>query len=147
MVEVIPESSAESTTAAGTDEVAVGVVQVFRYGVQLASHVSRSGGAGASLDFQGVRLLPASATSGPVLEVDLVNEGDLAARTTAWVELYDEEGTRVARREGKAYLVYPGTAVRQRLDLSDVPAGTYEALVVMDTGSEDLTGAQYTLSL
>jgi hypothetical protein len=33
------------------------------------------------------------------------------------------------------------------VDLSDVPAGKYTAMVVMDTGGEYVTGAQYALEL
>jgi hypothetical protein len=37
--------------------------------------------------------------------------------------------------------------VRHRLSLEDLPAGTYEALVIVDTDGSRAVGAQYTLVL
>jgi hypothetical protein len=41
--------------------------------------------------------------------------------------------------------MYPGTSVRQRIVLPDLPEGEYRALVVVDAGGDDAFGAEYTI--
>ena len=66
-------------------------------------------------------------------------------RPEMYVELFDERGASVGTFRGALYRMYPGTSVRQSIDLTTVPPGTYKALVVVDAGADDVFGAQYTL--
>lgn len=143
MVEGIPRTSAESTLADETTP-QFGVRQVTRYGVQLATHLVGDGQ--AAIDFQQVRL-QTTEQGGRLLEVDLENRGERFTHSTLWVELYAEDGSAQGRRDGTASRIYPGTSVRQRIDLSDLAPGRYEALIVVDSGEENVVGAQYTLEL
>lgn len=143
MVEGIPRNSAESTLGDETTP-QYGVRQVTRYGVQLASHVV--GDSQPAIDFQQVRL-QTNQHGARVLEVDLANRGERFARSTVWVEVYAEDGSAQGRRDGAANRIYPGTSVRQQIDLSDLAPGRYEALIVVDSGEENVVGAQYTLEL
>ncbi len=143
MVEGIPRNSAESTL--GDDSTPqYGVRQVTRYGVQIATHLL--GSERPAISFQQVRL-QTSESGGRVLEVDLENQGELFAQSTLWVELYAQDGTAQGRRDGTSTRIYPGTSVRQQIDLSDLTPGQYEALIVVDSGEENVVGAQYTLEL
>lgn len=143
MVEGIPRSSAESTLGDDTTP-HYGVRQVTRYGVQIATHLL--GSERPTIGFQQVRL-QTSESGGRVLEVDLENQGELFAQSTLWVELYAQDGTAQGRRDGTSTRLYPGTSVRQQVDLSDLTPGQYEALIVVDSGEENVVGAQYTLEL
>jgi hypothetical protein len=143
MVEGIPRNSAESTL--GDDSVPqYGVRQVTRYGVQVATHLL--GSERSTIGFQQVRL-QTNESGGRVLEVDLENQGELFAQSTLWVELFTQDGTAQGRRDGTSTRIYPGTSVRQQVDLSDLSPGQYEALIVVDSGEENVVGAQYTLEL
>jgi hypothetical protein len=53
----------------------------------------------------------------------------------------------VEDRLGERARVYPGTSVRRAIDLTDVPAGAYKALLVADAGDESVYGATYALLL
>lgn len=144
MVEGIAPGSAESTLGQAQNVPRYGVRQVTRYGIQLATHIS---GAGTpTIGFESIRL-QAEEDGARVLEVDIQNEGDRLAESTMWVELYTSDGGAQGRRDGAAYRIYPGTSVRQRIDLSDLAPGAYEALIVVDAGNDHVVGAQYTLEL
>ncbi len=83
------------------------------------------------------------------MQVDIENIGERLLKSFLWAELYDEEGSYVGRFEaGEFHIrIYPGTSVRYRVDLSQVPKGAYRALVVADCGGEDIFGVTYTLEL
>ena len=51
----------------------------------------------------------------------------------------------IGRFEGRRKRIYPSTSVRYTVDLSNVPQGTYKALVVADSGGDYIFGANYTL--
>jgi hypothetical protein len=120
----------------------VGIAPSIRYAVQLATHVG-----------QGERRIALEhahlTTDGGAraLEVDVVNTGAHADRLELRVDLFDAEGAPAGRLASSRGLVYPGTSIRQRFDLSSLAAGTYRALLVVDTGTDDVFGAEYTLRL
>ena len=66
-------------------------------------------------------------------------------RPDVYVELFNEQGASLGKFSGLKYRIYPGTSVRQLIDVSTVPKGTYKALIVVDAGGDDVFGAQYTL--
>ena len=82
-----------------------------------------------------------------VLLVDVENVGERLLRPFVWAELYDSEGMVVGTFEGDRFRTYPGTSVRYRIDVSDVPEGSYKALVVADCGEEDAFGIQYSITI
>lgn len=144
MVEGLKPGSAESSPATGQSRrPAIGILPTTRFGIQIATHV---GGAGkARVEFSRPQVI--TAAGGKQLIVDVVNTGDLAYRPELRVELYDEGGTlRRTLREQRG-LVYPRCSVRQTFDLGRLPAGNYRALVVVDTGGDEVFGAQYRLAL
>jgi hypothetical protein len=79
--------------------------------------------------------------------VDLFNRGDYLATTDTWVEVYDAAGRRIDRRKGSAYRLFPGTSVRQRIELGELAPGTYEVLVLVEAGADEVFAAQYTVTI
>lgn len=147
MVEGIPPNSPTSTLGDAT-HIHLGVQQVTRYGVQIATHVI---GQPADLPLKAVVLpdvnLVQQENGAKVLNIAVENTGVQMIRPAMWVEVYDEQGQSKGRIEGAVYRIYPGTSILQQFDLGQLPAGTYQALVVVDAGGNDLFGAQYTLDL
>lgn len=127
-----------------TPEPVVGVRATVRFGIQVATHVPgeaqhalRLGNPRVTVDEGGSRSL----------EFQLVNEGGVGYRPAVSVEMYDDMAVLVATLEAQRGLIYPGTSALQRFDLSNLPGGSYEAVVVVDTGALEVFGAQFTLTL
>jgi len=144
MVELIGKDSPESAARPQEGKVQLGVRQVVRYGIQLVTNIGDTGS--PKPYFLGTKLL-AKKEGGRILRVDLENEGNRWMKPTLWAELFDERGRSVGKFEGGTMRIYPGTSVRYRIDLSEAPDGKYKALVVGDTGGDNVFGATYTLKL
>lgn len=142
MVEPIAQGSPESPKAAA-DNVAVGVLQVLRYGIQIVTQVGSGGSRG--LRFSQFQL--AAENGKRILVVDLENNGERWLRPNVWTELYDDKGTYVGRFAAGAQRLYPGTSARFRAELTGVQDSLYKALVVADCGGDDVFGANVTLRL
>lgn len=136
MVEAVDEAPAAVRSGR------VGIAPTIRYAVQLATHV---GQAERHIALEGARLTTDGGEK--ALQVDVVNTGQQADRLELRVDLFDAEGTPVGRLASTRGLVYPGSSIRQRFDLGAIPAGTYRALLVVDTGTAAVFGAEYTLRL
>lgn len=144
MIEGIGKGSAESTLPPDPGKTQMGIQQTIRYGIQLATHIAETGE--KKISFLNAQLVTKD-DGGRFLQVDIENTGDLGIRPEVYVELFDESGASVGRYEGNRFRMYPGTSVRQMINLSKAPLGNYRALVVVDTGGDDVFGAQYTIKL
>lgn len=144
MVESVDPSSAESTTGDADEERQMGFRQVTRYGVQLAVHF-RSG-AERNVAFDGIQLL-ADEEGHTWFQADVLNTGLLMMRPDVYMRVFDADGGEYGPFEGVQYRLYPGTSVRQRIDLSGLGPGTYQALLIVDNGDEAVFGGQYELTL
>ena len=140
MVEEIPKSSPESTQAEEVES-QIGITQIVRYGIQMITHIGDSGE--RKLKFIETKLL--RETKSRLLQVDIENTGQRWLRPYLWAELYDDTGRYIGRFENGRKRIYPGTSVRYKVDLSDVPKGIYKALVVADCGGDYVFGAERTL--
>jgi hypothetical protein len=144
MIEGIPSSSDESahrTPSRGRTEVAIRAT--VRYGVQLVTHVGESGE--AKIEIKGTRV--EAAEKGRRLTFDILNTGGRASTPVVRVEVFDATGTNVHTVEQRKGLLLPESALRQQVDLGTLPTGSYEVLVVVDTGGDEVVGAQYTLQI
>lgn len=144
MIEGIGKGSAESTLPRDPTKTQMGIQQTIRYGIQLATHIPQTGE--KKIHFVNAQLVTKD-DGGKFLQVDIENTGDIGIRPEVYVELFDESGASVGRYEGHRYRLYPGTSVRQMINLSKAPQGEFRALVVVDTGGDDVFGAQYTIKL
>lgn len=141
MVESVPDAPKPS---ANSEKKTFGISQVTRYGIQVASHITGTGNSDlAIMDTQLVK----TDSGDSQLHLSIVNKGDLMVRPDVWIEVYDVEGNPVGRRDGFKNRIYPGTSVRQQVVLGSLPNGQYRALVIMDAGSEEVYGAEYTLAV
>ena len=130
--------------SAVTDETGQNVLSirhVIRYAIQMVTHIGESGT--RAISFLNTELLKEEGTR--ILQVDIENTGERFMKLIVWSELYNDEGGFIGRFEGGERRLYPGTSVRYEIDLSEVPEGTYQALVVADGGGDDIFGINYTM--
>jgi hypothetical protein len=142
MVEGIAKGSAESAVQKDNSKPQMGIRQTIRYGIQVATHIAQTGT--KKIDFLDAKLVTRD-DGKKILQVDIGNSGEVWVRPTMYVELFDDKGVSKGKFPGVAYRLYPGTSVRQMIDLSSVDKGSYKALVVVDAGGEDAYGAEYNL--
>ncbi|HET9684463.1 MAG TPA: hypothetical protein VFP15_10190 [Gemmatimonadaceae bacterium] len=121
----------------------IGLGAVFRYAVQVATHLPTAGSRKVRLTKLGAFT---DSTRARVLDVVVENAGERAYRPNLWVELYDARGALRKRLEQQRGLLYPGTSVKQHFDFGVLPAGVYKALVFADTGDDTVSAAQYKLT-
>jgi hypothetical protein len=140
MVEPITPDSPESGMKKKR-EPSIGVRQVFRYGIQIATHIQDTGV--RMLKFLDVRLLTEEGKK--ILRVDVENVGERYLRPLLSVELYTKKGVCVGRFDGGQLRTYPGTSVRFKVDLGSPAPETYKALVVADCGGDDIFGSTYNI--
>jgi len=140
MIEVVP-SGPEATGEHDGPEVSMGITQVFRYAVQVVTHIGESGE--RNLEFLETKLL--SDGDSKTLQVDLENIGQRWLRPVLWTEVYGMDGEYIGRFEGGKLRIYPGTSVRYKVDLTELSSADYNAVVVADCGGDDVFGAKYTL--
>lgn len=143
MVEGISPGSVESGVPR-SDKKEMGITQTIRYGIQIATTIAATGS--RNIRFIETKLLRNSDEE-PILQVDIENTGSIGLRPDVYVELFDAQGISRGKFEGVKYRIYPGTSVRQSIQLGSAPSGTYKALIVVDAGGDDAFAAQYTLTL
>ena len=144
MVEGIAKGSAESTLPTDPKKAQMGIRQTIRYGIQLATHIAQTGTKNIKyLDAQ----LVTKEDGKKYLQVDLENTGDIGIRPDVYVELFDASGASAGKFSGVRFRLYPGTSVRQMIELTKSAKGRFKALVVVDAGGDDVWGAEYTLEI
>ena len=141
MVEGIPKGSPESS-GARNKKAEMGIMQMIRYGIQVASHIANTGT--RKVKFNDPKLVR-NEKGGRIFQVDIENTGELGFRPEVYLELFDDKGVSMGKFQGIRYRIYPGTSVRESIDVSSVKKGKYKALVVVDAGGDDIFGAQYDL--
>ncbi len=142
MVVIEPIPDAHSDGGAEKGKIKVGITQVIRYGIQVMTHIGDTGS-------YKVKILDKSfiqKEGKSILQIDIENIGERWLMPSVWAELYNEKGRQMGRFEGTQLRIYPGTSIRQQIDLTGVPKGQYKALIVIDNGDEHVFGAQYQLA-
>ncbi len=142
MVEGIQKGSAESSIRPKDAKAQMGIMQTIRYGIQIATSIAKTGT--KKIQFVGHDVIKKEGGK-RILQIDIENTGEIAMRPDVYVELFDEQGKSLGKYPGIKYRIYPGTSVRQSIDVSSVAPGTYKALIVVDAGGDDVFGAQYAL--
>ena len=137
------EAVGDGPDPAGTARQRVGLDRRVRFGVQIAVTLGDP--------LADVELLDAGLATepggGPVLWTDVGNAGAGATETRVSLDLFDAEGRPHGRIEGSDARLYPGTSFRHRVSLGGVPEGTYQGLLVVDTGRGESVGTQLTIVL
>ena len=142
MVEIVPKITQDIDSLKKHD-IQFGINQVMRYGVQIISNINNSGT--RDINFLDTKVIEEQGSK--ILEVDVENTGERWLRPYLWVDLYSSDGHYIGKFEGGRWRIFPGTSVRFRVDLTTVPEGKYNALVVVDNKDEYIFGAQYALNL
>lgn len=148
MVEPLLPGDPEAPVAEGEAEpgqVALGVRQRLRYGVQVVTETG--GSAEARLEFTNPSLLYREDDRGYTFQVDLENSGERLLVPRVWLELYDLRGEQIDRVEAESRRIYPGTTVRIRIDLGSLADRRYQALLVADNLDAVVFAARYTIEL
>ena len=142
MVEPIPKESPESSDF-DPAKTSLGIRTILRYAIRMITHIEGTGSVqpqilSSKLSVEGEKRF---------LIVDVLNAGTRLARVLLWSELYTEKGEFVGKYTGESLAVFPGSSVRFKVDLKELPKTKYRALVVMDCGNNDFFGTNYTLNL
>ena len=142
MVEPLAEDSPE--LVAGDDgEPRVAIRTVMRYGIQMVTHIGNTGQ--ESIKFGDKQLVADDPKR--FLTVDVENTGERSLGPLVWAELYDADGVSIGRFEGQRIRIFPTCSVRHNIDLTGLPAGTYNALIVADNGDDNVFGTQAKLQI
>jgi len=137
MVEGIQKGSAESSAPPKDGKTQMGIMQTIRYGIQVASTIANTGTKMVKLMTPPVVMKNKEKR---FIQVDIENTGDIGMRPDVYIDLFNAQGVSVGRFSGVKFRIYPGTSVRQSIDVSSVPSGNYKGQVIIDAGGEDLFG-------
>lgn len=143
MIMVEPNSAPPAIPDGKPEQVAVGLKTNVRFAVQIVTEINQGGT--ASLKIQEKRLVQNGGRKS--LELDIENNGERLLTPLMTVELFDGSGASIGRFDAGRARIYPGCSVRAKADLTDVPAGHYTAMVLLDNGDAQVMGAQYELEL
>ena len=135
------EGVARDALAAPT-EGQIGLQQITRFGIQIATHI---GEGTPAIEFSNASL--ETTEDGPVLHIDLVNSGDLFLRPGLSLRIVDESGREFGPYASDAKRMYPGTSVRHIIPITEIPPGSYSALLIADNGDANVFGASLKLTL
>lgn len=125
------------------NQIRIGIRHVVRYGIQMVTHIADTG-------IRKIKILQKKLLvdgSKKTYQIDIENTGERWQRPQVWVELFNEKAVSVGRFEGVKMRIFPGTSIRQSIDLSGVPPGQYEVLIVIDNGDENVFGSRTKLKL
>ncbi len=127
------------------EETSNGVVvgSKVRYGVQIISNVGL-------FENPQLNFLDAQILSNPVntkyLSAKIQNSGKFSSSVKINLEIYNAEGKKIKTIEGLSRRIYPANCNQFEIDLSKIPAGKYEAILVADNG-KDLFGINISLDI
>jgi P pilus assembly chaperone PapD len=143
MIMVEPNSAPAITPEGKIDQVALGLQTKIRFAIQIVTEVGQSGT--RSLQVKEKRIVQGEGKR--ALQLDIANDGDRVLVPMMTVELFDKAGASIGRFEAARARIYPTCSVRAKVDLTDVPAGKYAAMVILDSGDAQVMGAQYDLEI
>ncbi|MBM3498785.1 MAG: hypothetical protein FJX74_08950 [Armatimonadetes bacterium] len=142
MIEPLAEDAPE-VAGPNADEPQIAIRTIMRYGVQMVTDVGETGD--RSVKFLTKEL--AAEEGRCFLNADIENTGQRRLAPVVWTELFDAEGASVGRFEAQRQRLYPGCSARFAVELTGVPRGIYNALVVADNGDSDVFGIQAKIEL
>lgn len=156
LVEAVP------TSEASPGSTGLAIVPRFRYAVQVATHIERTGE--PTLAFGTPNFLrralavdimspgvpgsserAADSVFAPdyTLALDIRHAGTRACRPTLRLEVYRTDGTLAHRASAQRGLLYPGTSIRQIFELPSLSPGDYTFLLLADVGADKVQGTKF----
>jgi len=142
MVEPIAKGSLEPPTAE-KDKVKLGINTIMRYAVQMITNIGETGK--RSIKFSKRQLVVQDKQR--FYQIDIDNTGEHVLTPTLWLELYTTDGASLGRFTGNRWRIYPSGSAHFQIDLSTIPAGVYNGLLVADNGDEYIFGTQVKLEV
>lgn len=119
----------------------IGLDTKIQYAVGLITNVNSADS--VQIDFADV-LSPGKEDKS--LEVKIKNNGQFAEATTLTLEVYNQEGEKVKEYATKRLLVFPSVCRAYKLNISDLPNGEYECVLVAEA-RESFIGANLKLQI
>lgn len=140
---VVMVQQVEGAEATGQARSEMRLHQTLRHAIQVITEIGETGR--SEVAFRNARV---STDAGRRLfTVDLENTGERWLRTDVWLELHDAQGKALGRFAAAKRRTFPGTSVRNQIELTGAPPGKYLALLVADGGRNDLFGTRIELDL
>lgn len=115
----------------------------IRYAVQLITHIG--GNFNKDLKIADVKLTTIKTMPHAVIDVE--NTGDYLLSPHITFELFDQAGNSVGIIKSDKRKTFPGTSLRFKLPLKDIPSGKYKALLLADCGADNVFGMNLDLEL
>jgi hypothetical protein len=101
-----------------------------RYGIQIIADINER--VPSELEFYNVEI--DEVDSSKIINVDVQNNGIFFVQPTLILEVFNEDGEQAKKLEVKFKKIYPNSCKAFSLDISDLPKGTYTAVLVADYG-------------
>jgi hypothetical protein len=121
----------------------VGIRTKTRIGIHMVTHIKNTGL--RELRFADRQLEQKEGRT--FLRLDLENTGERYLNLSLWVDLFDSQGVSIGRFDAGRRGIYPGNSARLLVEMTGVPPGLYQAMVVADNGDEHIFGARYELEI
>lgn len=136
------EAIVAPTKGAATDRSAA-IRTVVRHAVQIICDL----GTATPAELQILdRKLEADAVS-KAFSIDVENRSLWLARPDVSMEVFDGSGGSTAKIPAAKVRLYPTCSFRYRFDLTQLKPGKYTALIMLDSGDDNVSGAQYAFEI
>jgi hypothetical protein len=119
------------------------LVPTFRYGVKIITQVGSTG----KIDVGFISANVINSNSKRSLVIDIENRGSRLAKPEIWIEVFNNNGEKAGRFVTEPGNILPGCSIRREIDMSSLPKGVYNSLVIADCGQKDVYGLDLKLVL
>lgn len=143
MVMIEPSAPSAPNPSGASDKVSMGLQTQIRFGVQIVTEIGSTGIRRLQVNGKAISKVDGRR----IFNLDLGNDGERLLIPAMNVELFDQTGASIGRFEGGRSRIYPTCSIRTKVDLTDVPSGKYVAMVMLDSGDDQVMAAQYDLTL
>ncbi len=117
--------------------------QNFRYGIQIITHIGNSGK--SELKFTDPKIIKDREEY--TFCIDCHNIGERWLRPKIRLALYSLKGKKIKEFYGRKMRLFPGTSIRQKIEMTGLKADNYKAILIADGGNNQVFGSRYELEL
>lgn len=122
----------------------VNIDSKVRYAIQVIADLGQQ--KSPKLNFEKVEFKDTKPNEPKIIQVKLKNEGAFLARTNLNIEVFNSVGEKIKVIKGVLKKVYPGYCNDFEIELTDLPKGKFEGVLVADNG-KDLFGENLTIEI
>ena len=142
MVEPIADGALKPI-GSSPDKINLGIHTVMRYAIQVVVNIGDTGK--REIKIANKQIITKDGDR--FLQLDIENVGERWLRPWIRAEIYDDQGARIGSFGGSRTRIFPGCSVRIPIKITDLQAGKYTSLVVVDNGDDSVWGAQYEMDI